>query len=328
MGDTTEISWTDRSFNPWEGCTKVSAGCANCYAEARDKRFTGGTLWGKGKPRRRTSVQNWNKPLRWNREARPDASLFIQCGACGFRGDQREPCKCDYMYHRAVRPRVFCASLADWLDDEVPIEWLADLLLLIGKTPNLDWQLLTKRPQNFKARLSAAYSAPGMGSQEANADWIYHWAHGEGCVPNNVWIGTSVENQDMADLRIPQLLSIPAKVRFLSVEPMLGQVDFSGPYRAWLDSAKHVRLPQPMGQQIQWAIYGGESGAGARPCYADWIRDGVAQCRAAGIKPFVKQMGSNAFGCEMDKWLCRMTDKKGGNILEWTHELQVREFPV
>lgn len=137
----SKIEWCDHTFNPWIGCTKVSPGCANCYAEARDKRLDGGAHWGKGAPRRRTSSGNWQHPLQWNRDSIRDQEncrLAIENGAA--------------MYEIPDRPRVFCASLADWLDDDVPIQWLADLLSLIVATPSLDWLLLTKRPQNFTSR--------------------------------------------------------------------------------------------------------------------------------------------------------------------------------
>lgn len=119
----SKIEWCHHTFNPWIGCSKVSEGCAFCYAESRDKRHLIEDVdhWGKGAPRYRTKPANWKQPLAWAREA---------AGA-------------------AVRPRVFCASQADWLDDEVPWQWRFDLLELIRETPELDWLLLTKRPENF-----------------------------------------------------------------------------------------------------------------------------------------------------------------------------------
>ena len=203
MGETTNISWTDHTFNPWWGCTKVSAGCDHCYAETLSKRM-GGDVWGHGKLRRRTSAKNWQEPVKWNREAEK----------------------------RGVRKRVFCASMADVFDNEVPIEWLRDLLDLIRITPNLDWQLLTKRPSRIKRALNTVMSS----IQRENVPepdiywtllfcWIDDWLHHN--PPKNVWLGTSVENQDAADARIPLLLKVPAAIRFLSVEPLIGPVDLS-----------------------------------------------------------------------------------------------------
>ena len=299
MSENTKIEWCDHTFNPWEGCTKVSPGCTHCYAETRNHRF-GGDNWGKGKPRRRTSKSNWNLPLKWNKEPRMEFE------------------------HRT---RVFCASLADWLDDEVPIEWLSDLLKLIHDTSNLDWLLLTKRPENFKPRLVSVLSFwcerhakagyPNDSDQSKCHQALHNWVH-SGFPPANVWIGVSVEDQKRADERIPELLKIPAKVRFLSAEPLLGPIDFTSHF-----------LRANGG--LHWVIFGGESGAGARSCNIEWIRVGGTQCRLYHIAPFVKQLGSVAVvptkfcdGSTTD--LC-LNHSKGGDPAEWPEDLRVREFP-
>jgi protein gp37 len=223
MAETT-IEWADYTFNPWIGCTKVSPACDNCYAENWGKRF--GVKWGHKEPRKRTSDANWRKPLEWNRKAEKEGK----------------------------RPRVFCASLADVFDVEVPFEWRRDLFTLIAMTPHLDWLLLTKRPQ---VMLTFA---------------IQHgW-------PENAWAGTTVENQEMAAARIPMLSAMPAKVRFLSMEPLQGPVDLS----FWPDDA------------VQWVIVGGESGHGARPMHPNWARSLRDQCQAAGVAFFFKQWGEYA----------------------------------
>src|SRR3546814_4489006 len=118
MGENSKIEWTDHTFNPWTGCTKVSPACDHCYAEGWSKR-SGLVEWGHGKPRRLTSDANWRKPLKWNDEAA----------------------------RKGVRYRVFCASLADVFDAEVDDAWRDELFALIAMTPHLDWLLLTKRPQ-------------------------------------------------------------------------------------------------------------------------------------------------------------------------------------
>lgn len=123
MSENTKIEWADHTFNPWEGCQKVGPGCDNCYAEARNARFAGGTAinWGPGAPRRRTSVSNWNKPRIWNLHA------------------------AQFLAEHGRRQRVFCASLADVFDNQVSPAWREDLWALIDATPNLDWLILTKR---------------------------------------------------------------------------------------------------------------------------------------------------------------------------------------
>lgn len=247
--ENTKIEWATHTWNPWEGCTKVSAGCANCYAENRNARFGGGTApnWGKGAPRRRTSEANWREPLKWNREAEKSGT----------------------------RPRVFCASLADVFDAEVPDEWRADLFRLIRDTPHLDWLLLTKRPENV---------VPMLHSAVRENSWSCDWAAGH--APVNVWLGASVENQEAADKRIPELMKIPAKVRFLSCEPLLGPVDLMW-WIGYDDSDPFREIG------IHWVIAGGESGPHARPMHPDWARSLRNQCSAAGVAFHFKQWGEH-----------------------------------
>ncbi len=138
MAENTAIEWTDHTFNPWEGCQKVGPGCDHCYAETRNARYApkgveGAPNWGPGAPRRRTSTSNWNKPLRWQREA---AAFYAQHGR---------------------RQRVFCASLADVFDNAVDPAWRADLFELIKATPDLDWLLLTKRIGNVANMLPVPF---------------------------------------------------------------------------------------------------------------------------------------------------------------------------
>lgn len=134
MAENSAIEWTDHTFNPWEGCQKVGPGCDHCYAETRNARFGGGVApnWGSGAPRRRTSVSNWRKPLRWNAEAWAFAEIHGR------------------------KQRVFCASLADVFDNAVDPAWRADLFDLIDATPMLDWLLLTKRVGNVESMVRAA----------------------------------------------------------------------------------------------------------------------------------------------------------------------------
>lgn len=279
MAENSKIEWCDHTFNPWEGCTKVSPGCANCYAEARNSRFGGGCApnWGPGKPRRRTSEANWKKPLRWDREAaNNDMSRELA-------GDNPH------------RPRVFSASLADWLDIEVPLEWRVDFLELVRTTPNLDWLLLTKRPELWLPLIEGSirwiealpdWSDVGPHKYAALRDWLGDWVLFRRA-PANVWIGTTVEDQTRADQRIPELLKIPARVRFLSCEPLLGPVNVAN--WGW-------RNTRDSDARIHWVICGGESGPNARPMHPDWARSLRDQCAAAGVPYFFKQFGEWAPG--------------------------------
>ena len=318
MSDTTKIEWTDYTWSPWEGCTKVSPGCAHCYAETRNHRF-GNDNWGRGKPRR--LVVDWRKPVRWNAESAGRMEI----------GNQ--------VINRTVFP-----SLCDPFDDEVPIEWFARFLKLIHDTPCLNWLLLTKRPENFRKRLGMVKA-----TDDEFGAWLLGWFLAANrqynapdrfvAVPDNVWIGASVEDQIRADERIPELLKIPAARRFLSVEPLLGPVTLSLDNRNGPDLG-HMAF-------IDWVIIGGESGVHSRQCKIEWIQDIVSQCRAAGVPPFVKQLGSlatcdnaNVFDWPADarllasdqvegaaSCLIKTRHPKGGDIEEWPDQLRVREFP-
>lgn len=280
MSQNTKIEWCDYTFNPWIGCTKVGPGCDHCYAENINSRFKGGN-WGAGAPRRRTSEANWKLPLKWNREAEK----------------------------RGIRYRVFCASMGDWLDNEVRIDWLVDLLDLIRQTPNLNWLLLTKRIANIGARLHMAIEfiehLPGFSDEterhEADSlrDWLANWVL-LGDEPENIWIGATVVNQKEADRDIPKLISIPAKVRFLSVEPMLGHIDLvqtgalgcdCGDNDSCFGECRFSINAFDKSKRIDWVICGGESGPGARPMNPVWAESLRDQCQRAGVPFFFKQWG-------------------------------------
>lgn len=283
----TAIQWATHTFNPWEGCTKVAPECKNCYAETMvDHRF-GRAKWGKGQPRRRTGKATWRQPLAWNRES----------------GEQWN-----------ARPRVFCLSLGDWLDEEVPIEWLGDLLKLIHETRNLDWLLLTKRPQNWRERVNGVNlcdETEGEIGSDFRNDLARWYEHGTGPFMENIWIGVSAG----ADQRAA--LDIPAKIHFLSCEPMLHPMDYR-----WAAAFK-------------WIIFGGESGKNARGCDVDWIRDGITFCQHYGIAPFVKQLGAKPYWLNPDARsefdeggaLLKLKDSHGGNWDEWPPDLRIRELP-
>lgn len=242
MGETTGIEWCDHTFNPWIGCTKVSPGCAHCYAETLMDKRLGRVAWGPSAERKRTSPANWKLPVRWNKAAN---------GA-------------------ARRPRVFCASLADVFDPVVPRSWRAELMTLIDDTPNLDWLLLTKRPELVQELL-----------RDASNGGIDDFRH----MPN-VWLGTTVEDNARGAERIPHLLSIEARVRFLSCEPMLEHIGLDVLCFNGADS--FGAMPG-----IHWVIAGGESGPSARPMHPDWARSLRDQCAAAGVPFLFKQWGEH-----------------------------------
>jgi protein gp37 len=255
MGNYTNISWADKTFNAWIGCTKVSPACDNCYAEKSMPAKFQGVTWGAGQPRRLTSEANWKQPLRWNAE-------------CAKRG---------------VRERVFCASLADVFDNEVPVWWRIDLLSLIRKTPNLDWLLLTKRIGNAHFMLKeAARNLVGGPPKRWNAE---AWP--------NVWLGATICNQEEADRDIPKLLATPAAKRFLSIEPMLGPIDLRllRPAPLWSGDGPEAMCISSDRIDLNWVICGGESGKNARPMHPNWPRGLRDQCEAAGVPFHFKQWG-------------------------------------
>lgn len=251
MAEDSKIEWTTHTFNPWIGCTKVSAACDFCYAEKWDHRF-GGDRWGPHADR--TLTKTWGNPVKWNREAEKTG----------------------------IRPRVFCASLADVFDNHRSIlpEWREDLWKLIEETPNLDWLLLTKRPQNIMKMIPE------------------RWRDG---LPSHVWIGTTVEDQKSANQRIPALLQVPAAIRFLSCEPLIGPVNLrevssSAFEYGSIDALMGIHFETPHGsspmhatKRIDWVIAGGESGAQYRPANPDWFRQLRDQCAEADVPFLFKQ---------------------------------------
>lgn len=256
MGENSEISWTDHTFNYWIGCTEVpdSPACQGCYA--RDlSNFHGWAKWGKGEPRYLTSKSNRSKPFFWDKKA---ARL-------------------------GIRYRVFCSSLSDIFDSEIRAEWRADLFKIIANTPNLDWLILTKRPTNILKMLPD--------------DW------GEGYP--NVWLGTSVENQHWADRRIPALLGVRAKVRFLSCEPLTGHVCLNFLTGNYKDDAENKRrVFQTYIDGIHWVIAGGFSGPLATPMHPEWVRSLRDQCVRAGVPFHFKQWGNWIPVSETDDAFC------------------------
>jgi protein gp37 len=248
VSENSNIEWCDHTFNPWTGCEAISPGCDHCYADAWARRA--------GREfhvRKRTTESYWRQPLKWQRNA---TAFFDLHGR---------------------RQRVFCASLADVFDNAVPSEWRRSLLELIASTPNLDWLLLTKRIGNAHRLLDEALDVLSHGlTRWADAPWP------------NVWIGATIVNQAEADRDIPKLLALPARVRFLSCEPLLGALNLS----RWLvpsvggSDANNLRT-------IDWVIAGGESGHDARPMHPDWPRALRNQCLVPSVPFLFKQWGEH-----------------------------------
>lgn len=235
MAENTTIEWTDATFSPWWGCTKVSPGCENCYAERQAARFAPTqVLWGPGSSRRTFNHEHWMKPLKWDAASAKRVATLTH-----FNKDVH-------------RMRVFCAPMADVFDKDAPAGERDRLWKLIRRTPNIDWQILTKRIGNAKDMLPA--------------DW------GDGYP--NVWLGATIVNREELLRDGPKLAAVPARVHFWSCEPLLEDL---GDIPAEL-------LPQ-------WVIVGSESGPRARrdPEIVNWVRSIKNRCASAGVAFFWKQ---------------------------------------
>jgi protein gp37 len=268
MAENSKISWCDHTSNFWWGCMKVSPGCQHCYAETLSKRY-GKQIWGPAATTEREYKKAvWREIVKWN----------VQAAAEG------------------VRRRVFVQSMADFFEDHPQVvEWRHDALALMLASKYLDFQILTKRPENILPMLEAAgESLLRHGGHNAVGVQLLRWLkHGIDYAPANVWIGTSVENQEQADKRIPNLLKVPAAVKFLSCEPLLGRVDLvTGGYlsHGWTGAA----LPG-----VSWIIAGAESGHGARPMDLNWVRFLRDQCAFANVPFFFKQQIVNGRKVEL-----------------------------
>lgn len=223
MSDS-KIEWTEKTWNPVTGCTPVSEGCANCYAKRMANRLRGRSGYPEDEPFRVTLHRDrLNDPFSWHKPR-----------------------------------RVFICSMGDLFHDDVPDDWIKEVLFPVYTIEDHMWMALTKRPHNALS---------------------FYQRHG---LPENLWLGVSVENQARADERIPILLQIQASVRFVSVEPCLGPVDL----RKWLPVQHHPDTPY-----LSWVICGGETGAGARVMESDWARSLREQCRAASVPFFFKKHG-------------------------------------
>lgn len=327
MGEATKIQWCDHTFNPWRGCTKVSAGCKFCYAEAMSGRNPGVLgVWGDDGTRVVAAESYWRQPFKWDREAKA-------------AGERR---------------RVFCASLGDVFEQN---DWLVEprrrLFGVIAETPHLDWLLLTKRPHvaaewlpKMVRDIRDTLLAYGRNRPLPNKDHLLLDSLVDSGVFPNVWLGTSVEDQAAANRRIPDLLEIPAAVRFVSAEPLLGPVNLVDAHAygyAW-DYLRGERWSAAHATRVRgldWVIGGGESGPNARPFNLQWARDLRDQCREAGVAFFMKQLGSKPqepvrgpeFGLPEGAtpkgyaWRMDLRDKKGGDMTEWPEDLRVRELP-
>jgi len=326
MSDGSDIEWCDATWQPTLGCERVSPGCDNCYAMKQLHRGLCEAHRGLTKLRPKDASRpgvDWNGKVRLQPEV---LSLPL----------------------RWKKPRrVFVDSLSDLFHRKVPHQYIAAVFGVMAATPQHTYLVLTKRdPRSF-----FAWAEQGRGGNPAS---VLMWSHALElgvAVPSdsedvwplpNVHLGVSVEDQQRADERIPQLLQCPAAVHWVSAEPLLGPVDLGAyiPERAHLGfvgpelrAAGYNEGPVMLrrGDRLGWVVVGGESGPGARPFHIEWARSTVAQCRAAGVPIFVKQIGARPWELQPGWKVAReitLFDSKGGDMAEWPVDLRVRETPA
>ncbi len=360
------IAWCDETWNPIRGCTVVSPGCANCYAMRQAARMAGAGGGYEGLVRGRRGLGGESRPI-WTGIVRAVPARFA------------DPL-------RWTRPRrVFVNSMSDLFHEALPPETIAALFAVMALAGQHTFQILTKRPEQARAWFAwAAAQWPRLfppGQHEyppLDSNLVLQFGRedpdfrrrlddvGEtDAAPwplPNAWVGVSAEDQRRADERIPQLLELPAAVRWVSLEPLLGPISMAG----WLSAPRGITAPpsqplirDPAGTYLDWVVVGGESNPGARPCDVAWIRAIVRQCAEAGVPCFVKQLGANVVtrnddgvaGGEQGGWPNRrdgsdpivealtpqgyqgdpariyLEDPKGADPAEWPEDLRRRRFP-
>lgn len=312
MSTNTKIEWTEATWNPIRGCSMApgseTGGCLNCYAARQAIRHASPGGAYEGLARMTDSGPRWTGKI------------------LPVIDNWEEP-----LHWKSPR-RVFVNSMSDLFHGNVKGEWIEQIFATMELAVALHghtFQILTKRPEN--ARRFFTETAFGRGYAKGIATGAEGYRH--------IWLGVSVENQATADARIPELLKTPAAVRWVSYEPALGSVDFGGHF---LDNRAGTW------PGIDWVVCGGESGPGARPMDLDWAYSVKAQCKAAGVPFFMKQLGAVPMERDED-WRGRVVtrllsaknrfrvpegfvplkfqDKKGGDISEWPEDLRVREYP-
>lgn len=308
MADKTGIEWTDATWNPIRGCSRVSEGCRNCYAEGVAKRFSGPGLpyegliakGGQWNGEIKLVPEQLNQPLRWSKPR-----------------------------------RIFVNSMSDLFHENVPYTYIDKVFAVMAMAHWHTFQVLTKRPDRMVAYFADIKKSPERGFNVCS----YFSADDEqidriACIPRglpNVWLGVSVEDQATADERIPLLLQTPAAVRWISAEPLLGPVDLTR-----LNYAAHAYEIDALNAEnndgtyyehtsLDWVVVGGESGRSARPMLREWARSLRDQCQAAGVPFLFKQWGEwapnwynddNGMEIPGSIWMDRMGKKMAGRTLD------------
>lgn len=353
MGSKTGIAWTDSTWNPIRGCSVVSPGCKNCYAQTMANRYSGPGLPYEGLV---NSTGHWNGVIRV------------------------VPAAMDQPLRWHAARKIFVNSMSDLFHHNVKYRTRDEIFAVMAMAQHHQFQVLTKRPEEMleyvcdgsRERIARCveeiwgekYSHKGPFAKDASGDRLatstaagvaegirkgWRWPL------QNVWLGVSAENQETADERIPILLRVPAAIRWVSYEPALGRIDFDRECVVprdgervvvrWLGGSYAGALPRARG--LDWIVVGGESGGGARPFDVNWARDTVKACRATGVACFVKQLGAKPFNVwepptveqsaesiarhgeyDPDESHFRLHNRSGGDMNEWPEDLRVQAFPA
>lgn len=328
MADKSNIEWTEATWNPLRGCTRVSEGCRFCYAETVAARFSG-----PGQPyeglARFVTMPDGSKDARWT-------------GKVHIAWDHlSDPI-------RWARPRmIFANSMSDLFHESVPAEEIATIYAVAVAAVHLRGhviQILTKRAArareiltseafweqvNIEASMHVMEGVDSLARRSNDARATLE-EYGPGKPPPGIWMGTSTEHQEAFNERWPELRATPAAVRFLSVEPQIGRIDMCEQFGIWWNQTTGEWVRQDGVIRPDLVIQGGESGSHAREFRYSWAESLLRQCRAASIAYFLKQMGSNPIddlGYREIAHAAGLKDKKGGEMAEWPERLRVREMP-
>ena len=289
----SKIEWTEKTWNPASGCTKISDGCKNCYAETMAKRLK---------------------------------AMGIKEYENGF-AVTLHPSRLREPLERKKPTMYFVCSMGDLFHEDVPFEFIYKIWVVMINSSQHTFQVLTKRPDRMFEFISVYAPVRAMTGETYGTDFL----------PKNIWLGVTAENQEQADKRIPILIDTPAAVRFVSIEPMLGEINLQKLHRKMVNGAPAYPCNEPYLFDLDWVIVGGETGANARPMHPDWVRSIKEQCEEAKVPFFFKQwgefntlpQGKSATGYKSHFWqdgrqAVQVGKKQAGHLLDG---VEYREMP-
>lgn len=323
---TTSIEWTDATWNPVTGCTKVSPGCKHCYAERVFPRTAAG---------QRVPVNS----AAGIADRDPDPARNEHFRQRVFTDVRTHENRLEQPLHWKKPRKIFVNSMSDLFHEDVPFEFIDKAFAVMALCPQHTFQILTKRPERMLEYFEdVGYRQEMIGIEAEHISGTNRFVYGSdketGCADDilprwttplkNCWLGVSVENQETADKRIPLLLQTPAAIRFVSYEPAIGFVDFTK--FLWVGEEGGIDFSYTPRQMISWIIIGGESGRGARPMQLEWARSVRDQCKASGTAFFFKQYGRNPMLAD-SPYALDIDRNHGGDMIEWAEEDRVRQFP-